>query len=198
VAIVERAVRLLPAEGHVRMPWRNGGGETREIAREPPQAGLAAFDWRVSIAAIDRDGPFSRFPGVARTLVLLDGAGLRLDGANVHHTLAARHAVLTLRGDDAVECSLLEGAVRIFNVMVRSPRPAPVAVVADRDVDVDVAADGVAVGYAARGTLAVMARAGRLVVKEGDAFLHATGMPFTVRPIGDALGVVATIPARRA
>ena len=115
---------------------------------------------------------------------------------NVHHTLAARHAVLTLRGDDAVECSLLEGAVRIFNVMVRSPRPAAVAVVGVGDVDV--AADGVAVGYAARGTLAVMARAGRLVVKPGDAFIHATGMPFTVRPIGDALGVIAMIPGRRA
>jgi environmental stress-induced protein Ves len=196
VAIFERAVRLLPAEGHVRMPWRNGGGETVEIASEPPQAGLTAFDWRVSIAQVARDGPFSRFPGVARTLVLLDGAGLRLDGANVHHTLANRHAVLTLRGDDAVECSLLEGAVRIFNVMVRSPRPATVAIVTDSDVDV--AADGLAIGYAARGTLAVTARAGRLVVKPGDAFIHATGMPFTVRPIGDALGVIAMIPGRPA
>jgi len=196
VAIVERAVRLLPAEGQVRMPWRNGGGETVEIASDPPHAGLTAFDWRVSIADVVRDGPFSRFPGVARTLVLLVGAGLRLDGADVHHTLAARHAVLTLRGDDAVECSLLEGAVRIFNVMVRSPRPADVAIATGQDVDI--AADRLVVGYAARGTLAVMARAGRLVVKQGDAFMHATGMPFTVRPIGDALGVMAVMPVPRA
>ena len=196
MAPLERAVRLLPAAGHVRMPWRNGGGETLEIAADPADAGSTAFRWRVSVATVEHDGPFSRFPGVARTLVLLDGAGLRLDGANVHHTLASRHAVLTLSGDDVVECKLLEGAGRIFNVLVRSPEPAAVAVA--RGADLDVAADRVCIGYAVRGTLAVTARAGRLVVKEGDAFAHATGLPFTVRPLDDALGVVAMVDHVRA
>jgi len=39
------------------VPWRNGGGLTREIARA---AGRTSQDWawRVSIAEIDRGGPF--------------------------------------------------------------------------------------------------------------------------------------------
>ena len=43
-------------------PWRNGGGRTRELLAWPHVA-----DWkvRVSIADIDRDGPFSAFPGVS-------------------------------------------------------------------------------------------------------------------------------------
>ena len=177
------------------MPWRNGGGDTLEIARDPADGGATAFRWRVSVATVERDGPFSHFPGVARTLVLMDGAGLRLDGAHVHHTLASRHAVLTLSGDEAVECRLLEGPVRIFNVMVRSPQPATVAIATGADLDV--AADRLCVGYAVRGTLAVTAKAGRLVVTEGDAFAHATGLPFTLRPLDDAVGVVAMIDAAR-
>ena len=35
---------------------------------------LDDFDWRLSLAQVDRDGPFSRFDNVDRTLVLLSGA----------------------------------------------------------------------------------------------------------------------------
>ena len=44
----------------------------------PAGAPLAAFDWRVSVADVAADGPFSRFPGVDRVLVLIAGAGMRL------------------------------------------------------------------------------------------------------------------------
>ena len=36
--------------------WRNGGGETREIACWP--VGGDDFAWRASIASFERDGPF--------------------------------------------------------------------------------------------------------------------------------------------
>ena len=62
----------------MRMPWKNGGGETMEIAVSPEGSGLDRFDWRVSMARIARDGPFSDFADVDRTLAILDGAGLRL------------------------------------------------------------------------------------------------------------------------
>ncbi len=52
-------------------PWKNGGGVTREIVCQPPGAGLAAFDWRVSIATIASDGPFSLFAGIDRVITLL-------------------------------------------------------------------------------------------------------------------------------
>ena len=70
---------LSPADSR-RMPWKNGGGLTHEIAVHPSGAGMAAFEWRVSVAEVAQDGPFSRFPGVDRTLVLLAGNGVRLEG----------------------------------------------------------------------------------------------------------------------
>ncbi len=60
------------------MLWKNGLGETTEIAVAPEGAGLSAFNWRVSMASVTIDGAFSAFPGVDRTLSILSGAGLRL------------------------------------------------------------------------------------------------------------------------
>ncbi len=44
------------------MPWKNGGGETAEIAVFPPSADLSEFGWRISMATVSSDGPFSAFP----------------------------------------------------------------------------------------------------------------------------------------
>ena len=55
-------------------PWRNGGGRTRTIATQDRQTGEPPWDWRLSVATIERSGPFSAFPGVDRASVLL-GAG---------------------------------------------------------------------------------------------------------------------------
>jgi hypothetical protein len=60
------------------MPWKNGGGETIQIAISPPRATVADFDWRVSSARVSSPGPFSPFPGVDRTLAVISGGPLRL------------------------------------------------------------------------------------------------------------------------
>ncbi len=73
-------MRILRASSHRTMPWKNGGGSTTEIAVAPDGAGIDAFDWRISMAVVAADGPFSEFPGVDRTLSILDGAGLVLRG----------------------------------------------------------------------------------------------------------------------
>ncbi len=62
-------------------PWKNGGGETREIICVP--APDAPFLWRASIATLQADGPFSPFPGVDRVITLLAGQPLRLCGENI-------------------------------------------------------------------------------------------------------------------
>ena len=72
-------MRVLRAENYRRMPWKNGGGETVEIAVSPEGAGLGDFDWRVSMARVEADGLFSVFPGVDRTLSILEGEGMVLD-----------------------------------------------------------------------------------------------------------------------
>ncbi|NYH19335.1 HutD/Ves family protein [Paraburkholderia bryophila] len=73
------SVTLIRGADLVAAPWKNGGGVTREVAAVPEQAGLDCFVWRVSIADVAQAGPFSRFAGIDRTLVLLSGAGMLLD-----------------------------------------------------------------------------------------------------------------------
>ena len=68
-------VTELPASGYTEMPWRNGGGVTREYLVHP---GADAFEWRVSVADVASDGPFSEFAGYERVLTLLSGAGMAL------------------------------------------------------------------------------------------------------------------------
>ncbi len=113
-------MRLLPAAAHRRMPWKNGGGVTTEIAVFPPEAGLDDFAWRISMARVASDGPFSLFPGVDRTLMLLDGEGLRLtvEGQGVHH-LARPYETAAFPADVAASARLDAGPITDLNVMTR-------------------------------------------------------------------------------
>ena len=54
---------------------------TTEIAIYPEGAGLsgAGFIWRVSIAEVAVDGPFSRFPGYDRHIMTIAGNGMMLE-----------------------------------------------------------------------------------------------------------------------
>lgn len=104
-------------------PWKNGGGVTREIATDPVGAGLESFAWRASVAEVERSGPFSRFPGVDRTLVLLSGAGMHLVEAHgATHALMQPLAVARFDGAVALDAQLVDGATRDFNLMVRRDR----------------------------------------------------------------------------
>ncbi len=107
----------LPLEGNLRQPWRNGGGWTREIARGPENAGTG-WDWRLSVAEVEADGPFSAFPGIDREIVLLSGAGMALDFADGRrHRLDPVSPRLRFGGDDALDCRLLDGPTTDFNLM---------------------------------------------------------------------------------
>ena len=103
-------------------PWKNGGGSTREIACWPPGAGLDDFDWRVSIASVAASGPFSRFAGVDRTIMLLKGDGLRLQAPGLDHLLDTLHAPFAFSGDVALNCTLLGGESIDLNAMSRRTR----------------------------------------------------------------------------
>jgi environmental stress-induced protein Ves len=58
------------------MPWKNGGGVTREIFRSDDPAGLL---WRASLAEVNKSGPFSLFPGCNRIIVVVEGGPMLLD-----------------------------------------------------------------------------------------------------------------------
>ena len=107
---------MLPAT-----PWKNHGGTTQEVACHPAGADLNHFAWRISIAHIASNGPFSVFAGIDRVITLLDGAGVQLaapDGA-VNHRLDQPLAPFVFSGDVALGCALLGGPSRGLNVMAR-------------------------------------------------------------------------------
>lgn len=97
------------------MRWRNGAGWTSEILRVPDRE---EWQWRLSIAEIDADAPFSVFPGVERELVLLSGNGLRLrfDDGDTHELLPP-HDRLRFAGERAAFGELIDGPTRDFNLM---------------------------------------------------------------------------------
>ena len=105
------------------MPWRNGRGETAEVAIGPAGASLDDFDWRVSMARIDADGPFSNFPGTDRTLTVLRGEGLHLsiaDSAPVELTCDSEP--LGFPGDVVAAATLIGSPVTDLNVMTNRAR----------------------------------------------------------------------------
>jgi environmental stress-induced protein Ves len=113
-------MKVLRAENYRRMPWKNGGGETVEIAVFPQAAGLDDFGWRISMATVATDGPFSVFPGIDRTLSILTGNGMALTIAGDEAVLLQTHSQpLAFAADVAVSATLKDGPITDLNVMTR-------------------------------------------------------------------------------
>ncbi len=116
-------MRILRAENYRRMPWKNGGGETAEIAVFPEGAGLDDFGWRVSMARVEAGGPFSMFSGVDRTLSILEGDGMVLDiKGRDPVALASFSAPYSFPADVATKAELLCGPITDLNAMTRRVR----------------------------------------------------------------------------
>lgn len=117
VAMTHPTSRVIPANEYRRERWRNGAGWTREITAQPAQG---EWEWRLSIAEIEQDAPFSVFPGVDRELLLLSGNGLRLrfDDGNARE-LHPPHDRLRFAGERKVAAELLDGPTQDFNLMWR-------------------------------------------------------------------------------
>ena len=105
------AARVVRRDEVQPQPWANGGGSTREL--------LSAEDgsWRVSLADIEQDGPFSSFPGRRRLLTVVDGVVLALVVDGVEHVVEPRRP-FAFDGAAEVSASLHEGPVRALNVIV--------------------------------------------------------------------------------
>ena len=99
-------------------PWRNGGGVTRELLRWPD-----ADDWtlRLSVADIDREGPFSAFPGVRRWIVALTGLGMEL-GDPFNFRIEPGMPPYRFQGEYAPMCTLIDGPTRDLNLMINDRR----------------------------------------------------------------------------
>jgi environmental stress-induced protein Ves len=113
-------MQVLRSSEYRRMPWKNGAGETIEVAVSPASAGLVDFEWRISMASVPTSGPFSIFPGVDRTLSILEGDGLQLQ---IHGTppmeLTRTSAPFSFPADVPVYASVIGTPVTDLNVMTR-------------------------------------------------------------------------------
>lgn len=106
---IVRSAELIP------VPWKNGGGITREIAGASDDRGPL---WRLSLADIEADGPFSIFDGLERILTIVDGAGLLLDMPQ-HTVRLEPMQPYRFSGATPVNGRLPAARIRALNVMYR-------------------------------------------------------------------------------
>lgn len=113
----------LPAENRLQAldvaprRWDNGGGLTRDLVCDADP-----WRWRLSLADIGADGPFSRMPGVQRWFAVAEGAGVELLLGGVPTVVRPLDPPLVFDGDEAPPCRLLGGPVRALNLMLRGAR----------------------------------------------------------------------------
>jgi hypothetical protein len=164
-------LRIVRANALKATAWKNGGGVTREIAAYPVGASLDTFVWRISVADVERAGPFSRFPGIDRTLVLLAGAGMHLTEAHgTTQLLTVPLSAAQFDGGAAVDAQLIDGPTRDFNLMVRRDRARGALQVWEGAGTHTLDAD-VALVFCARGSLDVRLQ------RAGTAHSHAGALP---------------------
>lgn len=109
--------RIIAPDRFNAMPWRNGQGHTIELLQ---QAMADGFAWRLSMADVSADGPFSDFSGYDRTLLLLEGEGISLiDQDDRRYELSRPLQAARFRGEDSINATLHAGPIRDFNVMAR-------------------------------------------------------------------------------
>lgn len=106
-------MRIIRPEEFLTQPWKNGGGITHEIARADKDGTLL---WRLSIAEVASDGPFSAFSGLSRILTVIEGNGLYLDTPRGRLD-ALPLQPLAFQGDLPVASRMIDGPIRDFNVI---------------------------------------------------------------------------------
>jgi hypothetical protein len=111
--------RVIRNEDLDRVPWKNGGGTTAEVAAFPEGSSFETFGWRISMADVASDGPFSVFPDIDRTLIVVEGDGIELDVEGIAYRLDRASPKLSFSGDDSTTGRLLAGPIRDLNVMTR-------------------------------------------------------------------------------
>lgn len=93
--------------------WKNGGGITHEITAHQ---GSGYMIWRLSVAEVVSDGPFSIFEGKERILTVIEGSGIELlhDGGKIS---ARPFQPVRFSGELPIDGILTLGGVRNFNLI---------------------------------------------------------------------------------
>jgi len=163
----------------VPTPWANGGGMTYEVARWPE--GGTDFAWRLSVAEVATEGPFSSYPGVDRTLVLLSGRMRLVIDGEARDLLP--DSPIAFAGESRVLAQLSDGPTMDFNVMSRQGAvSATVEVVTGPEVQLDPAGGGWCAAFVLDGSwLCLDQRLGAWDCVIGDEAFTMTGSGSVVR-----------------
>jgi uncharacterized protein len=178
-------VRIIRARDCKTTPWKNGGGSTTEIAIGPTGASLETFDWRVSMARVASDGPFSDFAGIDRTLAVVRGHGLVLRiGKAAPVTLSTETKPVGFSGDTPTSAHLTAGEITDLNVMTRRGRFHHRLQRVDKSTSCDFGDDSIAIVLSLDGTTSVTVDRDSATLDHGDAVLvsRAVNTGFQILP----------------
>lgn len=146
--------RIVHLDEVIPVPWKNGGGQTRELLAWPDGE---AWQLRLSVAEIGRDGPFSSFSGITRWFAVIAGEGVVLRFGSEERRLLAGGDPLRFDGSWAPGCRLIDGPTRDLNLMITSGLGAMIAARPGKPWTAD---------FAQRGLFATVA--GRLVPEHDE------------------------------
>lgn len=189
-AIIE--VEIVRYEQTVSTRWKNGLGEARQVASWPGNS--EAFEWQISIAQMTGKLPFSEYPGVARSLCIIDGDGLLITSPSRSITLTKDSDPLHFPGEEKI-VGTTTGSVEMvdFNVMTKrgvlehQTRRLEIS----RDVQVHVAKD-VLVLFSQKGTLEISCGGTSIEIHERDtAILH--GVPGEQYQLSSSAGAICLV-----
>jgi environmental stress-induced protein Ves len=114
---LDEFMRKITADELTVVPWKNGGGVTTEIAVGPPRSGDQEWSWRVSIADVPATGPFSVFPGIDRSIAVIEGEGMDLRFEAGRMIPLELNRPVDFDGGASVDGILRDDPIRDFNVM---------------------------------------------------------------------------------
>ena len=166
------------------MPWANGRGTSYEIASDRNESGEWA--WRLAMAPVNEDGPFSRIECVNRSLAVVDGAGMQLS-VDRKKLQCLPLQVVRFRGDAITEATLLDGPIMDINLMVRRKEAdCEMAIVSDTGL--------------LRGASIVVAIGGSAQVKCGDSTIdlerHDSMLECDLETVSLVSGTVCVVSAK--
>ncbi len=189
---------IIEKKNYKRSNWKNGLGFTNEIAIYPADASLARGDflWRLSSARIEKASPFSLFPAHDRTLVVLQGAGIRLlhtfeEGEESETVSLPLLEPYDFPGDVPSRCELVQGPITDFSIFTKTGEINANTVIQTLDADEEFlwSAEG-KWNYAFAVQHAVQTESGTLV--EGDSYSCSSGeVTFTASEDGATLLLVS-------
>jgi uncharacterized protein len=158
-------MRVISANEFSKGLWKNGRGVSWDIATGPSRRGQE-FGWRLAIAEITEDGPFSLYGPIDRVFTLIEGNGVALVFRDRRLVIDGIHAPHTFACDVSTECHLTSGPCRALNLFTaRGEWAADVKIIPVAEIEDIHPAGATCLLFALQGEC-VVATAGTVVVME--------------------------------